>query len=85
MSGHSEKNYAFASDNTSELCPTALESLVKSNSGINSPTELGTVYRPGEIEELMEVCQRHGLRSHMDGARFAHAVAALGCYPGNIT
>ena len=52
---------------------------------ISSPTELGTVYRPGEIGELMEVCRRHGLRSHMDGARFAHAVAALGCHPGDIT
>jgi len=78
-----------------KLAPAGLEALVLKRRdihypkpralSISSPTELGTVYRPGEIGELMEVCRRHGLRSHMDGARFAHAVASLGCHPGDIT
>lgn len=78
-----------------KLAPAGVETLVLKRRDIHypkpralslsSPTELGTVYPPGEIVELMEVCRRHGLRSHMDGARFAHAVAALGCHPGDIT
>ncbi len=49
------------------------------------PTELGTVYRPDEIEAISQVARRHGLRVHMDGARFANAVAALGVSAADLT
>ncbi len=52
---------------------------------LSCPTELGTVYRPAEIAALGAVAQRHGLRVHMDGARFANAVASLGVAPAEIT
>ena len=52
---------------------------------ITQPTDFGTVYSPAEIAALCEVAHRHGLRVHMDGARFANAVAALGCTPADIT
>jgi len=52
---------------------------------ITQPTDFGTLYTPAEIAALCEVAHRHGLRVHMDGARFANAVAALGCSPAELT
>ncbi len=52
---------------------------------ITQATEVGTVYTPQEIAEISEVCQRRGLHLHMDGARFANAVASLGLPPSEIT
>ena len=48
-------------------------------------TEVGTAYTVGEIQALSETARRHGLRVHMDGARFANAVAALNVSPKDIT
>ena len=48
-------------------------------------TEAGTLYRPGEVAALGALARRHGLALHMDGARFANAVAALGCSPAELT
>ncbi len=45
-------------------------------------TEWGTVYDLGHVAGLAQAARSRGLRVHMDGARFANAVAALGCTPG---
>jgi threonine aldolase len=52
---------------------------------LTQPTDFGTLYAPGEVAALCEVAHRHGLRVHMDGARFANAIAALGCTPAELT
>jgi len=52
---------------------------------VSNPTEFGEVYTPGEMRDLARVARAHGLRVHVDGARFANAVAALGCDPRAIT
>jgi threonine aldolase len=52
---------------------------------ITQPTDFGTLYSVEEIAALCDVAHRHGLRVHMDGARFANAVAALGCSPADLT
>lgn len=52
---------------------------------ISQATELGTAYRPAEVAALGEVARARGLHVHMDGARFANAVAYLGCHPGDVT
>ncbi|MEP7245204.1 MAG: beta-eliminating lyase-related protein [Gammaproteobacteria bacterium] len=52
---------------------------------ITQATELGTTYRPEEVAALTEIAHRRNLKVHMDGARFANAVAFLGCSPGDIT
>jgi threonine aldolase len=46
---------------------------------ITQATEWGTVYTPDEIAALASTAHRHGLRLHMDGARFANALVHLGC------
>jgi threonine aldolase len=52
---------------------------------VSQTTEAGTLYRPDEIAALGAFARRHGLALHVDGARFANAVAALHCHPGDIT
>jgi threonine aldolase len=52
---------------------------------ITQPTETGLVYTPAEIAAIAGICRELGLKLHMDGARFAHACAALGCEPADIT
>ncbi|MFI4868584.1 MAG: threonine aldolase family protein [Steroidobacterales bacterium] len=44
---------------------------------LSQPTEWGTLYRPAEIGALSAVAHAHGVAVHMDGARFANALAAL--------
>lgn len=45
---------------------------------LTQSTELGTVYAIEELRALAELAHAHGLRVHIDGARFANAAAALG-------
>ena len=52
---------------------------------ITQATEMGTVYSPGELDAVSETARQLGLRLHMDGARFANAVATLGVSPKEIT
>ena len=52
---------------------------------ISQSSEAGTLYAPAEIAALGAFARREGLALHMDGARFANAVAALGCTPADIT
>lgn len=53
---------------------------------LTQSTEAGTVYRPAEVAAIAEVARPHGLSLHMDGARFANAVAFLdGATPADIT
>ncbi len=48
-------------------------------------TEFGAAYRPGEIAALAATARERGLGMHMDGARFANAVAATGATPADLT
>ncbi len=48
-------------------------------------TERGTLYSLDEIAGLTEVARAHGLPVHMDGARFANAMTALGCSAAEMT
>ena len=52
---------------------------------ITNATEYGLVYTPGEVAALGRLCRERGLGFHMDGARFANAVARLGCSPADLT
>jgi threonine aldolase len=72
-----------------------VDATIRRQQGVHSPkprvisitqsTELGTVYRRDEIERIAEFARTQSLFLHMDGARFANAVAALACAPKAIT
>ena len=52
---------------------------------LTQATELGTVYSRDETAALAECAHDRGLQVHMDGARFANALAHLGCSPAEAT
>lgn len=52
---------------------------------LTQATEAGTVYTPDEVAALADIARAHRLKIHMDGARFANAVAHLGCAPADVT
>lgn len=78
-----------------KLEPQAVERLVRKRSDIHYPkpravsltqsTEVGTVYTVDEVRAIWARARSLGLRIHMDGARFANAVASLGVAPKEIT
>lgn len=78
-----------------KLTPESIERVVLKRSDIHFPkpravsltnaTEVGTVYSPDEVAAIGSSAKRHGLKVHMDGARFANSVASLGVSPKEIT
>jgi threonine aldolase len=52
---------------------------------ITNASEYGLIYTPAEVTALGAVAREFGLRFHVDGARFANAVAALGASPADLT
>jgi threonine aldolase len=48
-------------------------------------TEIGTLYRPDEMDAIADVARTYRLPLHMDGARFANALAALALTPAEMT
>ena len=65
--------------------PTSVHTVQPKALSITQATELGTVYRPQELTDLCSLAHARGLAVHMDGARFANAVASLGCSPAEAT
>ncbi len=80
-----------------KMTPVNLESAILSEEtrGVHGPqrgpvsltqaTEKGTVYSLDEIAALADVAHKYNLPVHMDGARFANAMASLGCTPAEMT
>jgi len=52
---------------------------------ISNVTEMGAVYSVAEITELCAIAKAYDLPCHMDGARFANAIAATGASPAEMT
>ena len=52
---------------------------------ITNATEYGLAWRPDEVGAISEIARANGMKLHMDGARFANAVAFLGCAPADVT
>ncbi len=85
----------LAQGENGKLTPDAIEALVTKRNDIHFPkpkvvsltqtTELGTVYTVEELRAIASIAKRRGLSVHMDGARFANAVAALGVHPSELT
>jgi threonine aldolase len=64
-------------DDVHQVQPAALS--------ITNATEYGLSYQPHEVAALGEVAKRRGLGFHLDGARFANAVAFTGADPADLT
>lgn len=51
---------------------------------ITNATEWGTCYDPDQVAEIARMAHGAGMALHMDGARFANAVAGLGCAAADL-
>lgn len=85
---HGAKLLLLAGENA-KIAPEALETALRNMRrdvhsalpmaiSITQATEAGCVYRPAELARLSSLAKGAGLGLHMDGARFANAVAFLG-------
>jgi threonine aldolase len=52
---------------------------------LTQATDLGAVYRLDEVRAIAEVAKSRGLKLHLDGARFANALARVGCSPAEAS
>jgi len=52
---------------------------------ITQACETGTIYQLEEIKSIAETAHEHGLKVHMDGARFANAIVSLDVSPAEMT
>lgn len=78
-----------------KLTPDLIEAIATRRTDLHYPkpkavsvtqaTEVGTLYTVTEVQALAVMAKRHGLRVHMDGARFANAVASLQVRPAEIS
>ncbi len=78
-----------------KLHPDAIQHALTRRSDVHFPkprvisltqsTELGTLYDLHELERIARIAREFGLAIHMDGARFANAVAGLNVAPSEIT
>jgi threonine aldolase len=64
-------------DDVHQVQPAALS--------ITNATEYGLVYTAAETAALGELCRGRGLAFHVDGARFANAVASQSCAPADLS
>jgi threonine aldolase len=81
--------------NLGKLTPESIASLVTKRSDLHYPkpkaisitqsTELGTLYSLGDLQGIKAIADRYNLRIHMDGARFANAIAAMEVSPADLT
>lgn len=73
----------------------AAANILTGNRGMHSPqpaiinlsqcTEFGTCYSQGELAQVRAFADQHHLRVHMDGARFANALASTGASPADLS
>ena len=52
---------------------------------VTQVTEMGAAYSLDALDAIAAVAKRQNLPLHMDGARFANALVALGCSPADMT
>jgi threonine aldolase len=80
-----------------KIAPEALERALKftARAGVHNvqkgalsltqATEGGAAYTPDEVARLAGMAHAAGVPVHMDGTRFANALARLGCSPAELT
>ena len=85
----------LAKGEAGKLTPQSIEQLATKRTDIHYPkpkvisltqsTEVGTLYSLEELRAIRAMADKYDLRIHMDGARFANAVASMGVSPADIT
>lgn len=82
---HGRIDPAALRDALAAIQPGALHRGQPAAVNLTQASDLGAVYRLDDIRAIAEAAKSRGLRVHMDGARFANAVARLGCSPADLS
>ncbi|KJZ19246.1 threonine aldolase family protein [Loktanella sp. S4079] len=94
---YSQAKLTLVPTTDAKIAPNDLRSKVEAeqNRGVHGPqrgplsitqvTEKGTIYTLDEIKALTDIAAGFGMKTHMDGARFANALVALDCSPAEMT
>ncbi len=94
---YSQAKLTLVPTENAKITPDALRQKISAegNRGVHGPqrgplsvtqvTEKGTLYTLDELNALTTITREFGLKTHMDGARFANALAALDCSPAEMT
>ncbi len=94
---YSGAKLTLVDDNNAKMTPDALRAAIEAEQtrGVHGPqrgpisltsvTEKGTIYSCDELAALSAVAKDYGLQTHLDGARFANAMVALGCTPAEMS
>jgi len=94
---YSGAKLTMVADENAKMTPATLRAAMDAEEtrGVHGPqrgpvsitqvTEKGTVYTLDELKALTDVAHEFGVTTHLDGARFANAVVALGCTPAEMT
>ncbi|MCY3878432.1 MAG: beta-eliminating lyase-related protein [Rhodobacteraceae bacterium] len=68
-----------------DAAPVGVHNVQKGALTLTNATENGAVYDTGQLRQLTELAAAHEIPVHVDGARFANAVAYLGCSPAELS
>ncbi|PRY76006.1 L-threonine aldolase [Yoonia maritima] len=94
---YSQAKLTLVPTDDAKMSPDVLRSKIEAeqNRGVHGPqrgplsitqvTEKGTIYTLDEIKALTDIASGFGMKTHMDGARFANALVALDCSPAEMT
>jgi threonine aldolase len=85
LSGEHGRLTPAALERALDAHPSSLHSPQPAALSLSQATELGTVYPAAELAALCALAHQRGLKVHLDGARFANALAFLECHPGDIS
>jgi threonine aldolase len=86
LQGKDGKIYAEALDQTLQAAGAGVVHHAQPAAvSITQATECGTLYSASEVGAIGEVCRKHKVGLHMDGARFANALVNLNASPADIT
>jgi threonine aldolase len=72
-------------DTLAAVQPGAIHRGLPAAINLTQASDLGAVYPLDDIRAAAQIAKAHGLKVHMDGARFANAVARLGCTPAEMS
>ncbi len=73
------------SEALSAIPPGALHRGQPAAVSLTQASDLGALYPLDEIRRVAEIAKVRGLKVHMDGARFANALARLSCSPAEMS
>lgn len=82
---HGKIDPAALADTLEAIDDADIHHVAKGPLSLTNATEFGAVYGAADLAALTAIARDHGVGVHMDGARFANALAATGATPADLS